>query len=171
MKVILIAGKSGSGKSEAAKYIKEELRKRNIKVCITGFSKYLKLFATEVLDWDGQEDDKPREFLQDLGMQVRKVRDDYLVKRMMEDLEIYKMLVDVVIISDVRMQEEIETIRKYFDTVVIRVNRLVNNKLTDKQRAHITENALNDYNNYDYIIDNNDDKLRDKVMKIVEERF
>ena len=171
MKVILVAGKSGSGKSEVAKYLKEELASKNIKACVTCFSKYLKIFATEVLDWDGSEETKPRDFLQELGMTVRSVRRDFLVYRMIEDIRIYETMVDVVIVSDVRMIEEIERIRELFETIVIRVNRKENNKLNEKQKAHITENALNNYNEYDYVIDNNDDLLLSKVKKIVEERF
>ena len=170
MKVILIAGKSGSGKSESANIMKELLKDLDIKSAITGFSKYLKLFAKELINWNGDENNKPREFLQNLGMDLRAAGNNLLIKRMNEDMQIYLKFVDVVIISDVRMVDELEFFKNNYDSITIRINNSLKNKLTDKQRKHITENDLDDYNKFDYVI-NNDEKLKEKLVAIVKERF
>ena len=67
MKIILIAGKAGSGKKEVAKMIKEYYIYQKKDTVITSYSKYLKLYAEEIIDWDRNDATKPRKFLQDLG--------------------------------------------------------------------------------------------------------
>ena len=76
----------------------------------------------------------------------------------------------MVIISDVRMVDELEFFKNNYDSITIRINNSLKNKLTDKQRKHITENDLDDYNKFDYVI-NNDEKLKEKLVAIVKERF
>ena len=78
MKVFLITGKAGCGKNEVANIIKRKLDK----TVITGLSKYIKLFALELTNWDGNDNNKPREFLQTMGDKLRACREDYLTKRL-----------------------------------------------------------------------------------------
>ena len=70
MKIYLVAGKSGSGKGEVARIIKEYYLGLGKKPIVTGFSKYLKMYAKEIIDWNGNNP-KPRKFLQDLGVTIR----------------------------------------------------------------------------------------------------
>ena len=72
MKVILIAGKARSGKTKAAQLLKEILTKKNEKVVITEYSKYIKLFAKDLLGWDMVSEPKPRAVLRNMGEYVRK---------------------------------------------------------------------------------------------------
>ena len=119
MKVILISGKAGSGKDEVAKLLKMYLGN----AVITKLAKYIKLFAAEMTDWDGKEDDKPRTFLQEMGDNLRLLDKNFLTKRMVEDLKLYEKFYDYVIISDVRLVNEIEYIKaNYLNVVTIRVN-------------------------------------------------
>ena len=84
MKVYLIAGKAGSGKNEVARIIQEY----EDKTIVTGLSKYIKLFAMEMTDWKGQDLDKPRAFLQNMGDTLRGIDEDFLIKRMVEDFKV-----------------------------------------------------------------------------------
>ena len=68
------------------------------------------------------------------------------------------------------MVDELEFFKNNYDSITIRINNSLKNKLTDKQRKHITENDLDDYNKFDYVI-NNDEKLKEKLVAIVKERF
>ena len=86
MRVFLIAGKAGCGKNEVASILKSKLDN----TVITGLSKYIKLFALELTNWDGNDNNKPREFLQTMGDKLRACREDYLTKRVYEDIEVYK---------------------------------------------------------------------------------
>ena len=70
MKIYLVAGKSGSGKGEVANIISEYYLANGKKTLITEFSKYIKMYAREVINWDGTNP-KPRKFLQNLGVTIR----------------------------------------------------------------------------------------------------
>ena len=86
MRVILICGKAGSGKNEVAEMLKDRLGNS----IVTGFSKYIKLFARELTNWDGNDDNKPRAFLQNMGDTLRSIDKDYMTKRIYEDLKVYE---------------------------------------------------------------------------------
>ncbi len=76
---------------------------------------------------------------------------------------------DVIIVSDARFKDEIESI-KTNNTFVIKIEGK-ENKLTEEERKHITETALDNYNKYDYIIENKSSKqkLKEQLEKIMEE--
>lgn len=171
MKIFVVAGKSGSGKGEVAKMINEFYTYKLKRCIITEYSKYLKLFAKELTDWDGVSANKPRDFLQQFGSEIRAYDKYYFTKRMVEDINIYSKSVDVLIISDARMPEEIEELKENFDDVVsiLVENQFAPSKLTVAQQAHITEVALENYDDFDYIIANDElEKTKEKVFKILE---
>ena len=142
------------------------------KCVITEYSKYLKEFAKELTDWDGISQDKPRDFLQQFGSKIRAYDKFFFTKRMIEDINIYALAgIDVVIISDARMPEEYEELKENFDEVysLLVVNQFAKSKLTVAQQSHITETALEDYNEIDYTFANDDlNTLKDKVFKYLE---
>ncbi|MGM9834240.1 MAG: hypothetical protein ACI31M_00460 [Bacilli bacterium] len=170
MKIFMIAGKSGSGKDEVAKIIKEYYESINKKTVITRFSKYIRLFAIEMLDWDGKEETKPRKFLQDFGQLVRDFKPRFLLDRMLEDINLYRKYYDNVVICDVRLINEIETFKTEVDDVVT-IHLLSNgsrNKLTDEEKKHITEVELDSYKNFDYeLVNDYESDLKDKVFAIL----
>ena len=171
MRIFLIAGKAGSGKGEVAKIIKEYYIYKLEKCVITEYSKPLKKFAQELTDWDGNPNTKPRKYLQDLGDQIRKIDSKYFINKMLDDLKIYETLTDNVVISDVRMPDEIEDIKLNYDNVysICVENQFSASKLSVEEQAHITETALEDYAEFDYILANDTyDNLKDKVFKFLE---
>ena len=167
MKLVLIAGKARSGKTRAAHLLKEEILKKNQKVVITEYSKYIKMFAKELLGWDGMSEPKPRKFLQDFGTYVRheSQNPNYFIERMKDDLEIYKHFVDVVIISDVRLKEEIECMRKYHPITIRVANDTNPYDLTEEEARHETEHALENYQNFDYSIENKTESEMKEILK------
>lgn len=171
MRIFLIAGKAGSGKGEVAKIIKEYYIYKLEKCVITEYSKPLKKFAQELTDWDGNPNTKPRKYLQDLGDQIRKLDSKYFINKMLDDLKIYETLTDNVVISDVRMPDEIEDIKLNYDNVysICVENQFSESKLSVEEQSHITETALEDYAEFDYILANDTyDNLKDKVFKFLE---
>lgn len=172
MKIFVVGGKSGSGKNEVAKMI-EEFYIYKLKKCVTTeFSKYIKLFAKELTDWDGISQNKPRRFLQTFGAKVRSYDERFLTKRMIEDISLYEDFADVVIISDARMPLEFEDMKENFDDVtsILVINNFAPSKLTIEEQSDITERALENYDEFDYIIANDDlAKTKKKVFKILEE--
>ena len=165
MRIFLIAGKAGCGKNEVANIIKETLSN----TVITSFSKYIKLFTLELTEWDGRDITKPREYLQNMGDKLRAIDEDFLTKRILEDLEVYKREgILNVIISDVRLVHELEYFKNLdnYDVVTIRVNCSNSVRdLTDSERLHHTETALDTYQKFDYVVYNDMNKTLEKEIK------
>ena len=169
IKIYILSGKAHSGKDTVANIIKKNLDK---KVITLTYASYLKMYAKEVLGWDGNEETKPRDFLQQIGVELIKthIDDKMLIKRIIEDIKVYSYFYDVIIIGDARFVDEIEEIKNNFDDVtVIHISGRANN-LTDEQKKHATETALDEYHNFDYEIDNTIslDELNKKVNEILE---
>ena len=171
-KIIILTGLAQSGKNQTATIIKEYYERQNKKTVILAYAKYLKDYAKEIITWDGKEETKPRELLQQLGVELIKNQIDknMLINRIKEDIKVYQYFFDVIVISDARFEEEIEEIKKDNKTIVIKIEGKQNN-LTKEQQNHITETALNNYNKYDYIIKNNKtlDDLKQQIQNIMEE--
>ena len=69
------------------------------------------------------------------------------------------------------LKKEIEEIKNSFENVYAFyiVNQFGSSKLTIEQQSHITEVALEDYPDFDYIIANDDlSKLKEKVFAILD---
>lgn len=169
--IYVISGKSGSGKNKTSEIIKDIYYKKNKKSIIVSYANTLKEYAKNILDWN-EEEEKPREFLQNLGVELIKnqIDKEFLIKRVIQDIKVYSYFYDVIIVSDARFVEEIECLKEFDKVISIHINSN-NDNLEEKLKHHITETALDDYNNYDYIIDNNDSvfKLKEKIESIVSE--
>jgi hypothetical protein len=169
MRLFLVAGKAGSGKNEVAIFIKEILKN----TVITSFSKYIKLYTLELTDWDGRDISKPRAELQHMGDRLRAIDKDFLTKRLLEDIEVYKREgISNVVISDVRLVNEVEFFKKIKDieVVTIRVNSDTSRRnLTNDEKYHITEIELDNYNGFDYTVKNQfNENLKEEIIKILE---
>ncbi len=172
MRIFLVAGKSGSGKGEIARFIKEFYIYKLEECAITSYSKYIKNFAKDLTDWDGQDNTKPRDFMQKIGDEIRAMDPRYFTSNMIKDITIMEKYANNIVIADVRMPEEIEEIRNNFDNVyaIYVENQFAPSKLTVEQQAHITEIALENYTDFDYVIANDGslDNLKDKIFKYLE---
>lgn len=177
--IILISGKAQSGKSTLANYIKEIYEQKENKVIISPYTKYLKLYIENITNKKIDELNKPRDLLQEVSSKIIKGdlgKKNFFIERQIEDIEIYSYFADIIIIPDVRFEEEITNIKeKYNDTISIRVTREnYISTLTEKQQNDITEIALNNYNNYDYEVKNdfntNLKKIAKEIITKIEER-
>ena len=155
-KIFILSGKARSGKDEVSKIIQNYYKEKK---CITiSFAYYLKDYIKRITHWDGSEKTKPRTFLQELGIELikNKIDDKLLINRVLQDIEVFSYFYDIIIISDARLADEIEKVKeKYNNSISIRINRdSYNNKLTEEEKNHLTEIGLDNYNNFDYIVDN-----------------
>src|SRR5574344_1050344 len=172
MKLFIIGGKSGTGKNELAKMIKKYYDGLGEKSIITEYSKYIKLYAHEMLNWDYDLKTKPRKFLQDMGEDIRKtISPNIFIKRMQEDILIYQKYYDNIIICDARLITEFTLMKtKYKNCYTIHLKSDLENQLNNDERKHITENELDNYLDTDYILFNNSlTKLNMDIVKILEE--
>ncbi len=171
MRIFLVAGKAESGKSEVARLIKEYYIYKLEKCVVTEYSKTLKRLAQELSDWDGNDNAKPRSFLQKLGDEIRAMDEKFFVKDMLENLKVYEKYVNNVVISGVRYPIEIEEIKLNYDNVyaICVENQFSKSSLTLEEQMHKSETALDNYQEFDYIIANDEkESLKDKVFKFLE---
>ncbi len=173
MKIYLISGKAEHGKDTCGKFLKKYYELRGEKACILHFSSYLKHYATDYFGWDPLTEEKPRELLQKLGQEIirEKLNKPYfLIDRTSEDIEILAHFFDVFMITDVRLPIEIETFKERFqDVVSLHVNRpgYVQKNLNADEKQHLTENALENYQGFDYIVQNTTLEKLDKEMESI----
>jgi len=159
MKVFIIGGKAKSGKNTLGEYLREELKDYGYKPCVMRITEPLYGYAKSYFEWSGDIQEKPREFLQKMGIEI--IRDkmgkkDFLLNRLYEDIEILRNFFDVFIITDARMINEFEKIKKKFvDVVSIKLERdNYDSNLNKEEAEHITEKEIDEYNDFDYVIEN-----------------
>ena len=171
MKIILIGGKANSGKDSTAEYIDEYYRSRGLDVVNIQIAYYIKMYAKQIAKWDGDNETKPRQLLQDLGTElIRKQIDEYFfIKRILQDIDVYSRYFDVITISDGRMPEEFEEIKKaYPETISLHITRPgYVSHLTKGQKAHLTESLVDDIKyEYEVVNDGTLEDLEEKAYKL-----
>lgn len=171
VKIYLLSGKAKSGKNEVSKIIEKYYE---TKKCISlSYSYYLKDYIKRIIDWDGNENTKPRDYLQQVGIELikNKIDSKLFIRRLIEDIKVFSYFYDIIIITDARLVDEIEIPKKEFKNITtIRIKRDIDNNLTTEQKRHLTETGLDNYNNFDYIIENNDyELLKKEIYQIIKE--
>lgn len=148
MRVILISGKAEAGKTLTANLIKTRLEDMNplTKAVIIPYGDYVKSTARLVWGWNGEKDKAGRELLQRWGTDMVRENHPYFwidtVKRLVDVITPY---VQYVIIDDCRFPNEILAWEGY-SYLHIRVERPNHrNALTDEQRCHPSETALDGF--------------------------
>ena len=175
MKLYLICGKARAGKDTFAKLIKQEEEKNNNKVCILKLTAPLYSWAEDYFNYDKEKDEKPRELLQTLGydiLQLKLKKKDFLLDYLITTIEVLDNYYDVGLITDGRLVHEIEVLKeKYPNIKTILLTNKKDNKLTNKEKNHQTEIDLDDYKDFDYIVENKDmESLNLEALKIVEDK-
>lgn len=165
--VILLSGKSGSGKDFVANIMKEKLEQKGNKVLVTHYADLLKYILKTFFDWDGQKDEHGRHLLQYVGTDViRRQNPNYWVDFVKDIIIMFSNNWDYILIPDTRFPNEITRMFcSNFRTISIRITRLnYISKLTDEQQQHESETALDSYS-FDYYMTN--DGTLDGVTKEV----
>lgn len=173
MKIFIIGGKASSGKTTFGEYLREELKDYSYKPCVMHITEPLYGYAKNYFDWNSRYQEKPREFLQKVGYDIireKMGKKTFLLDRLFEDIEILSNFFDTFIITDARLQEEFEAIKeKYDDVVAIKLERSnYDNNLSKEEKEHITENDLDNYTEFDYLVENSNLKdLKRVALEIV----
>lgn len=162
--IYVLSGKAKSGKNTLANIIEKHYQDKK---CIQlSFAHYLKEYVKNITDWKGEEESKPRDLLQSLGIDLlKKINNNLLIDRLCDDIRVYSYFFDVIIVTDARLIEEVETLKNNFDCVTIRVISNLDNGLTEEQKNHITETNLDNYSKFDFIIKNND--LEKQILEVI----
>ncbi len=165
-KIVVISGKQFSGKDTVANVLKEELP--DFKLAPLADAIKIEFGEEKNLTFNEVERNKPlyRAELIVLGNKRRAEDTDYWIKKVLK-------LENNILISDARLQHEIDTFEK-LNAIKIRVDsdreeRIKRGKLVKENDS--TETDLDDYKDWDYIIENNGtiDELEEKAHKIAKE--
>ena len=176
MKILMISGKSGSGKDAVSFILKEKLADK--KILVIHFADLVKYYAFQYYNWNGEKNEEGRALLQKIGTTIMRGFDkDYWARIVAEFLAAVSDSYDYALIPDWRFINEYEVVSSYNENIItIRVNRYddkgnlyVNPALTPEQASHISENELDNFC-FDYIIENIGDlnTLEDSVNKLIE---
>jgi len=169
--IILISGKARSGKDTVARILESKLSN----TLITPLADYVKFVCQKYFGWNGIKDKNGREILQKIGTDIiRKENPDFWTIIISELHFALRNEFDYFIVSDNRFPNEIEQEKIIFGNKVITLKiERPNYKsiLTEEQKNHISEIALDDFE-FDYIIIN-DGTIEDleKKVEIFIERF
>ena len=172
--IYLISGRARNGKGTLSKILKEEYEKRKYRVCEIQIMRTLKGYLKDYFNWDGSEETKPRKMLQQIGTDI--IRDEmnlpyFHIDRLTEDIKVLSNFFDVFIVNDIRLPQEIEILKSRFkDVVSINVTRKdYTSSLNPSEQNHITELALDNYENFDYdIVNSSLTGLTSDIIKIVD---
>lgn len=169
-RLFVLAGKARSGKDSIASIIEKYYEGK--KVVKYPCTLYLKRYVSQIYGWDGGEEDKPRETLQKLGHDIKEKYPDFFINRMREDINFLQGNADVIIITGVRLQKELDFLKNEYNGILMKVEKSdFDNGLTIHEKNDITEVDVDNYNNYDYVIQNDSDlkSLEDETIKILRE--
>lgn len=173
MRIYVIGGKARSGKNTFGDYLREELKEYGYRPCVMRITDPLYGYARNYFEWDEKSEEKPREFLQKMGIEIIKEKlgkKDFLLNRLHEDIEILSNFFDVFIITDARLVDEFKNIKEKYDEVItIKLERnSKENNLTEEQANHITEKDIDKYNGFDFTIENKSlEELKKWAVEII----
>lgn len=150
--VLLISAKAQHGKDTFATAF-TDVAKEKYKVLTIKYGDILKYVCKEYFGWSGQKDEIGRQILQQVGTNLcRNNNPDVWVNCVIEIVKGLQTEYDFVCIPDTRFPNEIEAWENTdFFTFTIRLNRenedgtSFDNGLTEEQKAHPSETALDDY--------------------------
>ncbi len=171
MKVILISGKSASGKDTFADLLRENLEQKGKRVLTIHFGDPVKMFATKYYNWDGQKDVYGRTLLQTLGTnKVRAHYPNYWGDMIGQFIDATAEDWDYVLIPDLRFLNELRRVQKFNpNSVAVRIVRYnedgtpyYNPNMNLVQLAHPSETDLDTFC-FDWYVENSGtvDDLRD----------
>lgn len=171
MKIITVSAKAQHGKDYTANLLKDKLESLGYSVLICHYADLLKYICKQFFGWDGKKNEEGRTLLQKVGTEgVRKVKPDYWVNFIKDMLTFFPHEWDYVIIPDTRFPNEIESlVIDGFNVVTVRVNRPnFENNLTEEQRHHASETALDGYLfNYEIINDGTPEGMKNQINNLI----
>ena len=167
MKVITISGSAQSGKTSIAEELKRLFEADGFRVKILNYADVLKMICRNQYGWSGVKDSYGRTLLQSVGSRFRSVDPNIWVNIMLQELKGFTEDTDIVLIPDTRYRNEIIMLRDcpYVDgPFTVKIERTgFDNGLTAEQKAHQSENDLEDYK-FNLVV-KNDGSLDDYLKK------
>ena len=168
MEIFMISGKSASGKDTLAKIMRKKLEDAGCNCITLHYADLVKFYAKQYYNWNEIKDEAGRTLLQQLGTnKVRNKYPDYWAEAIGKFLAATPNDFDCAFIPDARFVNEIEVVKYYNPNAYsIRVERFnedgtpyINPLFTPEQLQHPSETSLDEYNEFDYIVENDGTNL------------
>ena len=159
LKILIISGKAGSGKSFVAEHVKAVYEKiYGWRVATIAYGDPLKMVARNIYGWDGAKGPNGRALLQTLGTDIVQKNNQYCwVNCVIEIIKGLESEFDLFIISDARFPHEVdymkETLPANYDIITLRIEGKTS--LEGDTAQHLSETGLDDYE-FDYHFPNRD---------------
>lgn len=168
LKILMLSGKSGCGKDTFFELSKNLFPSLNI--IRFSFADQVKEIALEI-GWDGVKDAKGIDFLQKISFAAREYDDQIWLKKIDKILLPLKESTNVaiLIVTDCRYENQIDYVKKIDNsTIAIRIERKTDNNLTILQKQHPTEISLDNYEKFDYFIENDTiDNFKNQIINLI----
>ena len=173
MKIFIIGGKAKSGKNTFGELLRDNLKEYGYKPCVMQITEPLYSYARNYFEYDMEKDEKPREFLQKMGIEIIREKlnkPNFLINRLKEDIEILSNFFDTFIITDARLENEFINLKKTYTNVttikIERENYYV--ELSESEKNHITETEIDKFDDFDYkVINSGYSSLEEQAKEIV----
>jgi hypothetical protein len=169
--VLVFSGKATSGKDTSFNILKKMYPRTEFQRF--AFADTIKDIARLYFGWDGNKDEAGRRLLQHIGETGREYNKNIWVERTIEKISLLLGYNNkaIPVITDCRFVNEIDMIRStYGNSKIIRL--IGRESDLGKNGADISEHSLDDYNNFDFVIDNSgtltdlQTKLKDLIRSI-----
>ena len=173
MKIFIIGGKAKSGKTTFGELLRDNLKEYGYKPCVMQITEPLYSYARNYFEYDIEKDEKPREFLQKMGIEIIREKlniPNFLLNRLKEDIEILSNFFDTFIITDARLINEFTNLKKtYTNVTTIKIERKnYYTELSESEKNHITETEIDTFDNFDYkVINSGYSTLEEQAKEIV----
>lgn len=165
MRIVGISGKAESGKTTFANILREELELNNKRVLLINYGDFVKFVAKQYYFWNGEKDEGGRALLQHIGTEQgrNKVSENIWVDMVINTVEVAQNDYDVAIVADCRFPNEFDRWRERgYEMLKIKMWRITHeSKLTEEQKQHPSETALDNYEDRNMIIIQNEGTLED----------
>lgn len=170
MRVVIIAGKAQHGKDTTAKLATEYLEQAGKKCVTIHYADYLKFVAKEYYNWNGEKDEKGRTLLQELGTEIARAKHpDIWVNVVVQFIKAFGSAYDYIFIPDFRYPNEhtklVDSGYIPFKVLVTRVG--FDNGMTEEQKNHLSEIALDGYSFDHHILAENMEELKETVLDLI----
>ena len=162
MQIILISGKSHSGKGSVAETIENNLKTKNKHVIRCSLSTYIRNIARNDFYWNGVDTLESRKFMAEVYRIGTEFYPYHMARRVWDrDIKPYALYNTIAIVESFREKVNYD----YFeillnkniidDIITIRINRPEFNDIQNEEMEnHVSESDLDDFI-FDYYIDNN----------------
>lgn len=168
--IITVSGKARHGKDSFAKILQQQLNMLGKKSLIINYADYLKFICQKYYGWNGEKDEVGRTILQKTGTEkIRSQIPNFWVDAVINFIKAIEDDFDFIIIPDCRFPNEITRwIDEEYNIFPVHVTRTnFENNLTEEQRNHLSEIALDNFKFDYYAKAKNLDELKIEVTTLV----